>query len=98
MGARTSAIIATLLVCLIAGFAAPAPAAAQANDYVVGPQDVLLVNVFDQADLGGKYAVEADGSFTFPLIGRVKVAGLTLRDVEQLLRDELRKGFFKNPQ
>ena len=74
------------------------PSIAQVNNYVVGAQDVLTVTVFDQQDLGGKYAVEADGTFTFPLIGRVKAGGLTLRQVEESLRKELANGFFKNPQ
>ncbi|MEQ1727566.1 MAG: polysaccharide biosynthesis/export family protein [Vicinamibacterales bacterium] len=73
-------------------------APAQSVDYVVGAQDVLAISVFDQADLGGKYAVDADGTFTFPLLGRVKVGGLTLRGVEDLLRKGLADGFFKNPQ
>ena len=71
---------------------------AQITNYVVGPQDVLTIAVFDQQDLGGKYAVEADGTFTFPLIGRVKAGGRTLREVEEALRTELANGFFKNPQ
>lgn len=71
---------------------------AQVNNYIVGPQDVLAITLFDQQDLSGKYTVEADGTFTFPLIGRVKAGGLTLRDVEQALRTQLLDGFFKNPQ
>jgi polysaccharide export outer membrane protein len=73
-------------------------AAAQVNNYIVGPQDVLAIVLYDQQDLSGKYTVEADGTFTFPLIGRVKAGGLTLRDVEQALRTQLSDGFFKNPQ
>ena len=75
-----------------------AGASAQVNNYVVGPADVLAISVFDQADLGGKFAVEADGTFTFPLIGRIRAGGLTLREVEESLRKELSNGFFKNPQ
>jgi polysaccharide biosynthesis/export protein len=86
-----------VFLCLFAAGAA-SPAAAQVNNYVVGPQDVLAIAVFDQQDLGGKYAVEADGTFTFPLIGRVRAGGLTLREVEAALRVELANGFFKNPQ
>jgi polysaccharide export outer membrane protein len=73
-------------------------AAAQAGDYAIGPQDQLAITVFDQADLTGKYVVELDGSFSFPLIGRVKVAGLTIPDVEAELRDRLAKGYFRNPR
>jgi polysaccharide biosynthesis/export protein len=71
---------------------------AQVTNYIVGPQDVLAITLYDQQDLSGKYTVEADGTFTFPLIGRVRAGGLTLRDVEQALRTELANGFFKSPQ
>jgi polysaccharide export outer membrane protein len=67
-------------------------------DYVIGAQDVLAVTVFDQADLSGKYTVEADGTFTFPLVGRVKAGGLTLRQFEAELRKQLADGYFKHPQ
>ena len=78
---------------------APLAAFAQSGgDYVIGPQDVLTVSVFDQPDLGGKYAVELDGSFTFPLIGRVKAGGMTIRDFETELKAKLSDGFFRNPQ
>jgi polysaccharide export outer membrane protein len=73
-------------------------AAQSAADYVIGPQDVLLIQVFDQPDLGGKYTVETDGTFTFPLVGRVKAGALTLRGFEGELKARLADGYFKNPQ
>src|SRR3954469_13069496 len=77
----------------------PAVASAQtAGDYVIGPQDVLAIQVFDQADLGGKYTVETDGTFSFPLIGRVHAGGMTLRAFETELKKKLADGYFKNPQ
>lgn len=76
-----------------------APAAAQQpTDYVIGPQDVLTIAMFDQEDLGGKYPVDSDGTFTFPLIGRVKAGGLTLRQLEAELKRLLKDGFFTDPQ
>jgi polysaccharide biosynthesis/export protein len=75
------------------------PASAQsAADYVIGAQDVLTIQVFDQADLGGKYTVEADGTFSFPLVGRVAAGGLTLRSFELELKKKLADGYFRNPQ
>jgi polysaccharide biosynthesis/export protein len=77
----------------------PAPLSAQsAGDYLIGAQDVLLIQVFDQADLGGKYTVEADGTFSFPLIGRIKAGSLTLRAFERELKERLADGYFRNPQ
>src|SRR2546421_403800 len=45
------------------------------TDYVIGAQDVLTITSYDQADLTGKFTVEADGTFTFPMIGRVRAGG-----------------------
>lgn len=87
-------IIAILIALAVSARVSAQPGA----DYVVGPQDVLVIQLFDQADLSGKYVVETDGSFSFPLIGRVTAGGLTLRGVERLLKEELSNGFFKNPQ
>ena len=67
--------------------------------YVVGPLDVLVITSYDQADLTGKFTVETDGSFTYPLIGRVQAGGLTLRAAEELIETPLvAGGFFKAPQ
>lgn len=70
----------------------------QPTNYVIGPQDVLAISLFDQQDLSGKYPVDSDGTFTFPLIGRVKAGGLTLRQLEAELKRLLMDGFFKDPQ
>lgn len=72
---------------------------ATVTDYVVGPQDVLTITCYDQADLSGKFTIEADGTFTYPLIGRFRAGGLTLRKVEDALKKQLvDEGFFRNPQ
>src|SRR5207249_1343090 len=91
---------------LFAGFGAtaaarpqPAPSASPVTDYIVGAQDVLTITSYDQADLSGKFAVEADGTFTYPLIGRFKAGGLTLRATETQLKARLKdEGYFNNPQ
>lgn len=73
--------------------------AAEFTDYIVGPQDVLAITSYDQADLSGKFTIEADGSFTFPMIGRVKAGGLTLRALEGAIKKKLvDDGYFRNPQ
>jgi polysaccharide biosynthesis/export protein len=89
----TAAVVTAVLLALV-----PPAFAQSAASYVIGPQDVLTINVFDQADLGGKYTVEADGTFSFPLVGRVHAAGMTLRGFEGELKRKLADGYFKNPQ
>jgi polysaccharide export outer membrane protein len=91
-----------LCVCALVPAAAQTPGASQPSasaDYVVGSQDVLTITSYDQADLSGKFTVEADGSFTYPMIGRVKAGGMTLRQVEGQVKKQLKdEGFFNNPQ
>ena len=100
-----------IALALAAGWVTPASARAQVaqsyaaatpaivRDYVVGPQDVLNITSQDDPALSGKFTVEADLTFTFPLIGRVRAGGLTLREVESQLQAKLvDEGFFKDPQ
>jgi polysaccharide export outer membrane protein len=84
---------------IVPGSALRAAQQPSVTDYVVGPQDVLTITSYDQADLSGKFTLEADGTFTYPLIGRVKAGGLTLRALEDSLKKRLKdEGFFNNPQ
>jgi polysaccharide export outer membrane protein len=89
-----------VLVAAPAFAQSPLPASVPAaTDYVVGAHDVLTITCYDQADLSGKFSVEADGTFTYPLIGRFKAGGSTLRTVEDRLKLQLKEeGFFNNPQ
>jgi len=74
------------------------PAAAQPSEYVIGPQDGLMVTVLNQAELSGTYNVEADGTLFFPLVGSVTAGGLTIREFEAELIRLLADGFFDEPQ
>ena len=89
----------SLAVAVSAAAQPPPPAAAPVSDYTVGPHDVLTITSYDQPDLSGRFSVEADGTFTYPLIGRVKAGGLTLRQVEAQVKKQLQDGgFFNTPQ
>lgn len=76
--------------------------AIQATDepvlYIVGPSDVLAITVYNQPQLSGRYAVEADGSLAFPLIGRFVAGGLSAPDVASEVRGRLAKGYLRDPQ
>src|SRR6059058_5214061 len=105
LGIRNSVAIACVVLLLVAPVAAQAPPAPTApvapvvTDYVVGPQDVLTITSYDQNDLSGKFTVESDGTFTYPLIGRVTGGGLTLRALEREITTRLKDdGYFNNPQ
>lgn len=98
---RNRVAVVTLFALCILHFALSSTRAAQlpsTADYVIGAEDVLTITVFDQKDLSGNYPVELDGTFTFPLIGRIQAAGLTLRKFEQSLKSALSDGYFRDPQ
>jgi len=91
----TSLLFACLLIGLQPTAAQiPAPGAQLPThkasiDYVVGPQDALRVTVFGVADLTRDVTVDNDGTFDFPLIGRVKAGGMTVRQIEDQIRTAL---------
>ena len=76
----------------------PVRARPPSADYVIGQDDVVAITVWTHDDLSGQYTVENDGTFSYPLIGRVQVAGLTLRGLETELIDLLADGLIRDPQ
>ncbi len=99
MHERTKPLVRAIAALALVVALSPARSApAQQPDYVVGARDVLNITVWDQPTLSGKFTVEADGTFTYPFIGRVKAAGLRLRDLESGLKRQLADGYVKDPQ
>jgi len=66
--------------------------------YTLGPGDVLRVSVYDNPDLSQEVTIEADGAFSYPLIGRVQAAGLPVRQLEGLLAKRFAEGYLVSPQ
>jgi polysaccharide biosynthesis/export protein len=98
---RWIAVVVAICAALAASSAAAQPAqpAPAVSNYVIGPQDVLAITCYDQADMTGKFTVEADGTFTYPLIGRVKAGGQSMRALEAAIKKQLvDDGYFRNPQ
>lgn len=62
------------------------------------PGDLFEVRVFGEDDLAGAYKVSPDGTINFPLIGSVKVEGLTASAVEREIQSRLADGYLRNPQ
>ena len=90
--------LVSTLACVLALGASDGPRA-QGSDYVVRAKDVLRVAGTEyEPDLSGKFIVDADGTFTFPIVGRVPASGMALRDVEDTLKHRLGDGYFNDPQ
>jgi len=66
-----------------------------ARDYRVGGYDILDITVYEEDDLSLKgVRISADGFISFPLIGRMKVAGLTTSEIEKRISNRLAQGQF----
>jgi polysaccharide export outer membrane protein len=75
-----------------------APSQAAAADYQIGAQDILRITVYGHEDLTQTVLVQPDGTFTFPLVGRVKASDTTPAELEKKIAILLSKGFIRNPQ
>ncbi|PWQ95790.1 SLBB domain-containing protein [Leucothrix pacifica] len=71
----------------------------RSNDvYRIGPSDLLNIKVFQASELSGEVRVDQRGSITLPLIGNIRVAGLTQVQAEQRLAQLLGANLLQNPQ
>jgi polysaccharide export outer membrane protein len=76
----------------------PAQAAAPDEEYRVGPQDVLKITVFGEAQLTGPVRVDNDGTIPVQYLQRVKADGLTVSEIAEAIRKGLADGYLRNPQ
>ncbi len=67
-------------------------------DYVIGPEDLLEVSVFELPELKTTTRVQGDGTVSLPLLGVVQAGGLTKTGLEARLRDMLEERFLLDPQ
>jgi polysaccharide export outer membrane protein len=51
------------------------------QEFILGPSDVLRINVWHNPDLSGDATVRPDGTISLPLLGDVRAAGRTAADV-----------------
>ena len=59
------------------------------QDYVIGPQDLLAINVWHEPELSQSVPVRPDGKISLPLVGDLEVSGLTPRLLQARLAKEL---------
>jgi polysaccharide export outer membrane protein len=82
--------------------AQPAPVGAvsgSAAEYRLGSGDAIKISVFQNPDMTLETRVSEAGTISFPLLGLVRIGGLTVSDAEAKIAEGLRKGnFVKQPQ
>ena len=68
------------------------------SEYVLGPDDVVEIIVFELDQLNRTIRIEADGTIILPLVGPVRVGGLTAAQAASAVAGKLRGDFVDDPQ
>jgi polysaccharide export outer membrane protein len=74
------------------------PALANLEQYPLGPEDVVEIRVFELEQLHRTVRVQADGNIELPLIGLIRVQGLTTMQVAERVAGKLGNRYVQNPQ
>jgi hypothetical protein len=77
------------LSCAVCLFVVFTTGRAPCAEYTLGPDDNLTVKVYEWPDISGDYRVSADGKISFPLIGDVPAAQLTVNQLSKKLEEML---------
>lgn len=67
-------------------------------DYVIGPDDVIGVTVFQVPDLSGTVQVDSDGNVLLPLVGSMPAAGRTVGQLSQQIAAAYGSRYVRDPK
>lgn len=85
----------TLLVMLSA---VASGAAATDAAYILRPKDTIKLEVYQEADLSVEVCILKTGEASFPLIGSVPIAGLSVGAATEMIRARYLKGYLNDPE
>ncbi len=81
-----------------AGAAQQLPPDTVRPNYVLGPNDQILIRAPEAEEINQKpFRIDGDGNINLPLVGRIHVAGMTLQELEADLVRRLRE-YIREPQ
>ena len=87
---RNCADLCSDLMLMCPNLMAPAAKGERSDSYIVGIADGLLISVWEEPDFSGPLVVRSDGMITLAVIGDIHVAGLTTKQVQNLLTEKLK--------
>jgi len=67
------------------------------HDYKIGPEDLLEISVFEDEKLNKTVRVSSQGNISLPLLGVLRVKGLTANEMEREIRDLLAEKYLQDP-
>lgn len=68
------------------------------GDYILQPLDLLQVEIYQEPELKREVRVSQETAVVLPLIGKVDLTGLTVREAEQTITDRYNRDYLVNPQ
>lgn len=100
-------VVASLSACVQQGGAYPTEPTLEGGDpaavsgdpatvpgsegYLIGPEDLLFISVWQEPELQREVRVRPDGGISFPLAGNVDVAGKTTQEVTDIITERVQK-------
>jgi polysaccharide biosynthesis/export protein len=73
------------------------PTGSSADDFVIGSEDMLAVNVWKEPEVSRGVQVRPDGKISLPLVGELQAAGQTPRQLEKEIASKL-KSYISEPE
>jgi polysaccharide biosynthesis/export protein len=67
----------------------PSPSSTS-DEFVIGPGDILAINVWKEAEISKVIPVRSDGRISLPLIGELQASGLTPKQLETEITKRLK--------
>ena len=80
-----------------AGASAPGVLVALDDDYRIGINDVIELQIEDAPELSGSFRIAKSGSFLMPFLGRIIAKGKTPEELSKALTDGLKDRYLSNP-
>lgn len=70
----------------------------EGQEYLISIDDVLDITIYPDKELSRQVTVSREGVISFPLIGEVKMVGMTVVQAEKSLKETLSKDYLVDPQ
>ena len=68
------------------------------SNYVLKPSDVIQIEVYQEMDLDKTVRIEGDGTVALALVGKVKLAGMSVAEGQSLITDLYNRDYLVDPQ
>ena len=69
----------------------------EAENYKLGPGDVIVIQVFGEDELKLETQLTDSGTVTYPFLGTIKVVGMSIKELEQHVYNGLKPDYFVEP-